>query len=62
MNNQALQKLEEIKILLKTGQIDYDQAEEMARASLLELNARMEVIAKKFNKKSRLVTFSGFMR
>lgn len=62
MENQALQKLEEIKVLLKTDQLDYEQAEEMARPYLLELNARMEIIARKFNKKSKLVTFSTFMR
>lgn len=55
-------KLDEIKILLKQGAIDYDKAKEMAIEPLKVLNEEMEKIAKKFGRKHKLVSFIGLMR
>lgn len=60
--HQAKQKLDEIKYLLKRGEITYDVAKEMAVEPLKEMNEKMEKIAKEFGRKAHKVTFAGFMR
>ena len=57
-----IERLNEIKILLKTGQIDYDEARIKAQPILDLMNKKGEVIAKKFGKKYSKISFTGFMR
>ena len=58
----ARNKLEEIKMLFKSGQIDYDQAKDMAKEPLKILNEEMEKIARKFGRVHKNVNFINFMR
>jgi hypothetical protein len=55
-------KLDEIKILLKTGKIDFDEAKEQAKEPLKALNEEMEKIAKAFGRKHYKIVFTSFMR
>jgi len=55
-------KLKEVKILLKSGQIDYDQAMEMAKPLLQKINEKVIEISKEHKRKPKLITFIGFMR
>jgi len=55
-------KLQEIKVLLKTAQISYDEAKEMAEPYLNRMNERIKVISKRFKMSPKLISFSGFMR
>jgi hypothetical protein len=57
-----IQKLTEIKILLKTGQIDYEEAKEMSKPYFDKVNQKIKEISKKFNKSPSLISFGGFMR
>ena len=57
-----LQRLQEIKCLLKTSQISYDEAKKEATPHLVALNQKLDEVAKKFNRKSRAIHFTGFMR
>jgi hypothetical protein len=57
-----LNKLKEIKLLLKTGQISYDEAKLLAKPHLDVLNTKINVIAKKFGKRPSPVGFTKFMR
>tara|TARA_B100000745_G_C20154130_1_gene395542 strand:- start:1634 stop:1855 length:222 start_codon:yes stop_codon:yes gene_type:complete len=58
----AKNRLDEIKFLLKTARITYDEAEAMSREPLKKLNAGMEVLSKRFRSRHRKVSFIGFMR
>lgn len=60
--NGARIELEQIKALLKTGQVDYSEAKKMAKPHLEVMNEELEKIAKEFGGKTRKVTFTGFMR
>lgn len=55
-------KLDEIKYLLKTGQIDYDEAKEKAKRPLEEMNEEIVRISKEHNMRPRKVSFAGYMR
>ena len=55
-------ELDYIKIQLKTGAIDYDEARDLAKPYLEDLNNRMKKIAKKFGKTHYNVSFVGYMR
>jgi len=57
-----VQKLKEIKILLKTGQITYDEAKSMAIPYIEKVNEKIKLIAKRFKSSPRLISFSLFMR
>jgi len=57
-----IQKLKEIKILLKTGQIDFEEAKEMSIPCIDRVNQKIKEISKKFNKTPSLISFSSFMR
>jgi len=57
-----IERLKEIKILLKTGQISYDKAKEMAKVPLSLINQKIKEISKKCDKNPSLITFGGFMR
>lgn len=59
---QAKDKLEEIKILLRTEQITYEQAKEMAQEPIKTLNEEMEKIAKQFGRKHSKISFGRFIR
>lgn len=55
-------KLKEIKILLKSGQISFDEAKTRAEEPLKELNERMAKISKKYGRKPREIGFVSIMR
>jgi hypothetical protein len=59
---EEIQKLQEIKILLKSGQITYDYAKVMAGPYIEKVNQKIITISKKFKKTPSLVSFSSFMR
>jgi len=59
---EEIQKLQEIKVLLKSGQITYGEAKVMAESYIDIVNQKIVVISKKFKKTPSLVTFSSFMR
>lgn len=62
MEHTEVNQLNEVKILLKTGQISYDEARNKATPILSKLNSRGEKIAKEFGRRYSPVTFTGFMR
>ncbi len=55
-------KLQEIKVLLKTGQITYDEAKEMAMPYIEKINQKIDDLSKKFKMSARTISFSSFMR
>jgi len=55
-------KLDEIKFLLKTGQITYDDAQKQSQKPLELLNEGMAVIARQHGFKGRKTNFTSFMR
>lgn len=55
-------KLKEIKILLKSGQISFDEAKQKAEQPLKELNERIAQVAKRYGFKPRAMDFTGMMR
>lgn len=57
-----LNKLNEIKVLLKTGEIPYEQAEEQAREYIDNINIKIATLSKKMKQKPKFISFSGFMR
>ncbi|MCX6701726.1 MAG: hypothetical protein NTX96_00835 [Candidatus Zambryskibacteria bacterium] len=57
-----IQKLKEIRILLKTGQITYDEAKKMAKPYIDGANQKIKVISKRFKKAPSLISFTSFMR
>lgn len=62
MKHNEVEKLNEIKYLLKTNQISYEKAKEKSKPYFVELNKKMVLIAKKFNKTHHQVSFISFMR
>lgn len=58
----AKARLDEIKSLLKTGELSFDDARELAKEPLQILNEEMEKIAKQFKRKHRKVVFTSYMR
>ena len=61
-NLNDLNRLNEIKILLKTGQISYEEAKMKAKPFISAMNEKIVRISKKFGKKPYLISFGGFMR
>jgi len=57
-----IDKLNQIKIALKSGLISYDEAEVVAKKPLAEMNKKMEEVAKRFGKRPTKVSFISFMR
>jgi predicted nucleotidyltransferase len=57
-----LERLKEIKILLKTGQISYDQAELQAKEYIDNINIKIAKLSKRMKQKPRFISFSSFMR
>jgi len=55
-------KLDEIKVLLKSGQITYSEAREMAVVPLKVLNEEMKKISAKYKRRHNEVSFAQFMR
>ncbi len=55
-------KINEIKIKLITGKIDYYKAKEEAQPIIDEMNLKGKEIAKKYNQKYKPFTFSSLMR
>ncbi|OHA86999.1 MAG: hypothetical protein A3A96_03615 [Candidatus Zambryskibacteria bacterium RIFCSPLOWO2_01_FULL_39_39] len=55
-------RLDEIKSLMKVGDISYSQAVEMSKAPLNLLNKGMGIVAKRYGKKHKMVSFSAYMR
>ena len=58
----AKDKLEEIKYLLRVGEITYDEAKRLAIAPLRVLNGRMREISEEHGFKHRDITFQRFFR
>ena len=58
----AKEDLDQIKFLLKTAQISYDEAKLRAVLPLQQLSAGMAVISKQHGFKPRSVSFASFMR
>ena len=59
---EEIQKLQEIKILFKSGQITYDNAKMMAGPYIDRVNQKIVLISKKFKKSPYLISFGSFMR
>jgi phosphoenolpyruvate synthase/pyruvate phosphate dikinase len=59
---EEIQKLNEIKVLLKSGQITYDEAKVMAEPYIDKANQKIALISKKFKRNPVLISFSSFMR
>ena len=57
-----LNKLNEIKVLLKTGEIPYEQAEEQAKEYIYNINIKIAKLSKQMKQKPKFISFSGFMR
>lgn len=57
-----LDRLNEIKILLKTGQVSYDEAHKKALPIIVEMNQVVLKIAKKHKVQPKLISFPSFMR
>ena len=55
-------KIQEIKMRMVSGLIDYDQAKKEAQPIIDEMNRLGEGIAKKFGKKFSKFTFVNLMR
>lgn len=58
----AKDRLEEIKFLMKTGEISYEEAQKLAKEPLEAMNAGLERISKEFGERHRPITFLRFMR
>jgi hypothetical protein len=56
------QKLDEIKVLLKTGQISYEEAKKQAKPYLDKMNEKIIRISKEMGFSSKTISFAGFMR
>ena len=61
-NNNFLEQLEIIKHLLKSGQMNYDDAKKEAEIPLRELNIKASKIAEKYGKKHYPFSFAKLMR
>lgn len=59
---EEIQKLKEIKILLKTGQITYDEAKRISTPYIDKVNQKIALISKKFKRHPSFISFGSFMR
>lgn len=59
---EAKEKLDQIKYLLKTAQISFDEAKVRAEAPLKELNEGMAEVARQHGFKHKQARFHSFMR
>lgn len=57
-----LERLKEIKVLLKTGQIDYDEAKSKAKPLIDNMNFIVLRVAKEHKVKPKFISFVSFMR
>ena len=57
-----LERLNEIKMLLKTGQISYKQAELQAKEYINNINIKITTLSKQMKQKPKFISFGGFMR
>lgn len=55
-------KVAEVKSLLMSGKITYDEAHEMLAPAVEEANKRAEVIAKRFKKRPHKFSIVGLLR
>lgn len=62
MNKNYKHLIEEIKIKLQIGSIDYYEAKAEAEPIIAEMNIKGKEIAKKFNQKFKPFTFAYLMR
>lgn len=53
-------ELRNLRVLAKSGVIEYDKAKKLAEPLLVRINEKMEKIAKKNNRFFRKVVFSNF--
>lgn len=58
---QLREKIEEVKYLLKRGEVSYDDARHRAEPIIAEMNARGERICKEAKRRWRPFTFSRLM-
>jgi ribosomal protein S11 len=56
------EKMQNIKMWMRTGAITYDKAKEMSAPHLEAMNQKAQEIAKKYGIKPRVITFAAFMR
>ncbi len=57
-----LNKLNEIKVLLKTGEIPYEEAELQAKEYIDNMNIKIVKLSKQMKQRPKFISFSGFMR
>ncbi|MDZ4726187.1 MAG: hypothetical protein SH817_08515 [Leptospira sp.] len=55
-------QLKLIKLMLLSGEIDYERAKEKAKPYIEILNAKANIIARKYGKQFYPISFLGFMR
>lgn len=58
----AIEELQLIKLQYYSKEIDYKEAKKLAEPFINEMNNQSVVIAKKYNQKPKLISFSSFMR
>lgn len=56
------ERLDEIRFLLKTGQVDYDKARELAMEPLENLNQGLAVLAKEHGFRPQKARLASFLR
>ena len=56
------QEMDNIKMWLLSGAINYEQAEKMAAPHLQAMNEKAAELAKKYGVKPKKISFSAFMR
>jgi len=57
-----IDRVREIQILYKRGEITEDQARELSEKPLADLNRNMSAISKKYGTRHKIITFAGAMR
>lgn len=62
MLHEAKYQIEIIKLRLLSNDISHGEAKELAKPFIDEINEKSKEIAKKYNKKPKLISFAGFMR
>ncbi len=62
MYQKPIAKINEIKALLKAGQISFDEAKALASPLIKEMEASAEKVAKKFRRPAPKFSFTALMR
>lgn len=57
-----IEKIYEIKLMLKIGQISFDEAKSLTLLFIKEMETKAEKVARKFNKKPPKFSFTSLMR